>query len=143
MTESASDREGQMMIYQITVSDLTYFKSQQWSLTNHSFLLLAALVGSSQLLGESITTIERFALSGFALLVVIAAMILLSKLQNSILVRQARLDAAREKLGFQFYKTWAAKDKGAEYVHSIWILRSALVIGGLISCWILLRPTLN
>lgn len=132
-----------MMIYQITVSDLTYFKSQQWSLTNHSFLLLAALVGSSQLLGESITTIERFALSGFALLVVIAAMILLSKLQNSILVRQARLDAAREKLGFQFYKTWAAKDKGAEYVHSIWILRSALVIGGLISCWILLRPTLN
>ena len=140
MSESANDREGQMMIYQITVSDLTYFKSQQWSLTNHSFLLLAALVGTSQLLGESITTSERLVLAGLSFLVVIAGQVLLTKLQSSIVVRQARLAAARERLGFQFYKTWATKDKGTEYIHSIWILRSALILGGLVACWILVRP---
>lgn len=143
MSSSSSDREGQAMIYQITVSDLTYFKSQQWSLTNHSFLLLAALVGTTQLLGGTITRVERIILAGLAVLVVIASQVLLTKLQNSIVVRQARLDAAREKLGFQFYKTWAAKDKGAEYIHSIWILRAALSIGGLVACWIQLRPLLH
>lgn len=137
---STSDREGQMMIYQITVNDLTCFKSQQWSLTNHSFLLLAALVGTKQLLGESATPFEHIILAGLAVLVVTAGQVLLTKLQNSILVRQARLDAAREKLGFQFYKTWATKDKGTEYIHSVWILRSALLIGGSVACWVLVRP---
>jgi hypothetical protein len=55
-----------MMIYQITVNDLAYFKSQQWSLTNHSSLLLAALVGTKQLLGESTTPFELTILAGLA-----------------------------------------------------------------------------
>jgi len=137
---SHESREGQMMLYEITVSDLTYFKSQQWSLANHAFLLLAALVGTSQLLIGAVRPWERIALTALVILVVAASQTLLSKLQDSIVVRQARLDAAREKLGLGFYETWAAKDKKTEYIHSIWILRGAILIGGLVACWILVRP---
>lgn len=128
-----------MLLYQVTVGDLTYFKSQQWSLTNHCFPLLAAIVGAQQLLGDSIAPWERYVLAGLALAIVLSALVLLGKLQASIVVRQARLDAAREKLGFSFHETWAAKAKATEYVHSIWILRLAMIVGGVVVGWILVR----
>jgi hypothetical protein len=138
-SQSPIDREAQMLLYQVTVSDLTYFKTQQWSLTNHCFLLLAAIVGTQQLLGSSIAQWERNALAGVSLSIVVAALVLLGKLQDSVVVRQARLDAAREKLGLEFYTSWAAKAKATEYVHSIWILRLAILIGGFVVIWLLVR----
>jgi hypothetical protein len=136
---STIDREAQLLLYQITVGDLTYFKSQQWSLTNHCFLLIAAVVGTQQLLGGSIAPWERYVLSGLSVLIVVAALVLLSELQDSVVVRQARLDATREKLGLEFYASWAAKAKETEYVHAIWILRSAILAGGVVVCWLLVR----
>ena len=127
------------MIYQITVGDLTYFKSQQWSLTNHCFLLLVGLLGARQLLAKPIEKWELAVLVALVACVVIAGVTLLNKLQHSIVVRQARLDAAREKLGLEFYATWAAKAKSTEYVHAVWILRGALMIGGLVVCWLLFQ----
>jgi hypothetical protein len=128
-----------MSLYKITVGDLTYFKSQQWSLTNHAFLLIAAVLAVRQLLGGSIAPYERFGLLVVVALIVVSALVLLKKLQDSIVVRQARLNAAREGLGLEFYRAWAAQDKKSEYIHAIWILRGALIIGGLIASWLLFR----
>ncbi len=128
-----------MALYQITVSDLTYFKSQQWSLTNHVILLLAGIVGITQVLGV-MQAWERGALIVLVLLIAIAGLIVLSKLQNSIEVRHARLFAAREQLGLAFNESWAAKEKGPERIHSIWILRGAVLIGGLVTAWVIARP---
>jgi len=140
MTSSASDsRDGQMMLYQLTVSDLSYFKSQQWSLVNQCFLLLAGLIGAKSLLGDHFSAWEVFALAALAASTVLAGLVLLAKLQESIVVRQARLDAARERLGLEFYTSWAAKAKTTEYLHAIWILRGALVTGGAVVVWLLLR----
>lgn len=132
-------RDGQMMLYQITVEDLAYFKSQQWTLTNHAFLLLASILGIRELLMKPIAKWENYILIFLALTISAAAIIILNKLQESIVVRQARLDAAREKLGLEFYSTWAAKNKSKEYIHAIYILRGALIAGGIIVCWLLLR----
>jgi hypothetical protein len=139
--DPGSTREMQMMVYQVTVGDLTYFKSQQWSLTNHCFLLLVGLLGARQLLGKPIALWELWALVALVACVVVAGITLINKIQDSIVVRQARLDAAREKLGLEFYTTWAAKAKSTEYVHAVWILRGALTIGGIVVCWLLFQGT--
>ncbi len=128
-----------MLLYQITVSDLTYFKTQQWSLTNYAFLLLAGLVGVDQLIGSSITVFERAILVILALSVAVAGIIVLAKLQRSIEVRQSRLGAARESLSPAFIAAWSAEPKGREYLHSIWFLRAAILAGATIVCWVVLR----
>jgi hypothetical protein len=133
------NREELMMLYQITVSDLTYFKSQQWSLTNYVFLLLAGLTGISQLLGQEATMLEKIFLIVLACAVGLGGVMLLSKLQDSIRVRQARLDSAREAFSPEFTKAWAAEVKGPEYIHSIWFLRAAIAIGTVIVCWLVMR----
>ncbi|UNK56275.1 hypothetical protein MNQ95_08805 [Pseudoxanthomonas daejeonensis] len=134
-----SSREELMLLYQITVSDLTYFKSQQWSLTNYAFLLLAGLIGVDQLIGPSITIFERSLLVFLAFSIAAAGITVLSKLQRSIEVRQARLGAARNSLSSAFIAAWSAEVKGREYLHSIWFLRAAIVAGAAIVCWVVLR----
>ncbi|WP_372016452.1 hypothetical protein [Pseudoxanthomonas sp. 10H] len=134
-----SSREEMMLLYQITVSDLTYFKTQQWSLTNYVFLLLAGLVGVDQLIGPSVTRPERALIVFLALSVATAGVIVLSKLQRSIEVRQARLGAARESLSPAFIAAWSAEAKGREYLHSVWFLRAAIIAGAAIVCWVVLR----
>jgi hypothetical protein len=139
-TLSGESRDAQLFLYQVTVSDLTYFKSQQWRLTNHCLLLTASLVAVGHALAEPML----WELCGLAALVVTAmaaGMLLLKKLQDSIVVRQSRLDAVREKLGLEFYETWAAKDKKSEYIHAIVILRGAVLSAGVVGCWLLLRAT--
>jgi hypothetical protein len=126
---SLKNREELMMLYQITVSDLTYFKSQQWSLTNYVFLLLAGLIGVNQLLGHSAIIFERIALVVLACGVGLAGVLLLSKLQASIKIRQSRLDASRGAFSPEFIKAWSAEIKATEYIHSIWFLRAAVVVG--------------
>ena len=128
-----------MLLYQITVSDLTYFKTQQWSLTNYAFLLLAGLVGVDQLIGPSITVFERVLLVSLAFSVAVAGITVLAKLQRSIEVRQARLGAARESLSPAFIAAWSTEAKGREYLHSIWFLRAAILAGAAIVCWVILR----
>ena len=127
------------LLYQVTDSDLTYFKTQQWSLTNYTLLLLAALVATAQILKPNITSIERLALGTLALLVAIGALIVLSKLQQSIHVRQSRLDAIRDGFSSAFNLAWAAEVKGREYLHAVHFLRAAVVGGGLLVCWLVYR----
>ena|SRR5688572_22539829 len=142
MTEpsAASHREELMLLYQITVGDLSYFKTQQWAVANYAFLLLAGITGVHQLAG-AVTSFERIGLAALALSVAIVVLVVLTKLQTSIRVRQARLEATRKSFSLAFKDAWAAETKGPELVHAIWFLYGAVVLGALIVVWLILRTT--
>jgi hypothetical protein len=131
------DHEELRLLYQVTVGDLTYFKTQQWSVTNYSMLLFAGLVGVAQLLKPNLTTVDRTLLVAAVVFVFAAALVVLYKLQTSILVRQARLDAVREQFTDEFHVAWAAEEKGTEVLHSIFLLRLAVVGGGGLAAWLI------
>lgn len=63
MSDTEQDREELLVLYQVTVSDLAYFKSNEWSVTNYALLLMAGTAGVRQLLGPSIEMLERVVLS--------------------------------------------------------------------------------
>jgi len=137
--KSAFTNDELRLLYQITVSDLSYFKTQQWSVTNYSLLLLAGVVGIFQVT-KVITPIERGALFLVAAAVAVAALVILGKLQTSIELRQSRLTAAREHFSVAFYEVWATETKSREFVHAVYFLRAAVVMGAIIVCWLLVRP---
>ena len=123
------------LLYQVTASDLTFFKSQQWVVTNYALLLLAGIVGVSQML-QPLTLLDRWALSAIALAVAGAALVVLSKLQKSISVRQSRLESLRTKFGGSFHFAWSAEDKGEDFVHHMHLLRIAVIGGSVVICWL-------
>lgn len=125
------------MLYQVTASDLAYFKTQQWAVTYYSLLVDAALVGVAQLLQPELHAIERLVLGGLAVFVALAALIVLSKLEKSISVRRSRLDAVRRELSSSFQRAWAAEHKGEEYIHAIYILYGGVVITSLLTTWLI------
>ena len=139
MTDTpAAHREELMLLYQITVGDLTYFKTQQWSVANYAFLRLAGIIGVAQV-AAPLGTCERVFLVILVMLVAAVALVVLSKLQASIRVRHSRLEATRQSFSAAFNAAWAAEVKGPELVHSIWFLRAAVAIGAVIVTWLILR----
>jgi hypothetical protein len=137
MTNNQSTREELQLLYQVTVSDLAYFKTQQWSVTNYSLALLAGLIGVTQFLKPSLSSWDRFVLVALAAAVSIIVLVVLSKLQKSIEVRQSRLEATRANFSASFQAAWAAETKGREYVHAIHFLYTAVVIGAVLSAWLI------
>jgi len=141
MTEKTATHnpEEMRLLYEVTVNDITYFKTQQWSVTNYVFLLLAAVAYLHQQIGDDLSPVELGALALLIAMVAIAGLIVLSKLQRSVRVRQSRLDATREFFSPGFMQAWSAETKGREYVHSHWFLRAAVVLGAIIDFWLVFR----
>ena len=133
---ASAHREELLVLYQVTVADLAYFKSTQWTVTNYAVLLLAAVAGLRQVVGADIMPLERAGLSVLACIIGAAGLAMLFKLEQSIRVRETRLDAVRENLSAEFNAAWRAGAKGAEYFRSIWFLRGAIIIGATIVIWI-------
>lgn len=140
MTEPSSHatHEELMLLYEVTVGDLAYFKSQQWAVANYALLLQAALVGHHQLL-DGPSGLERLVLVLLAASIAVAALVVLHKLQRSLRLRHARLEATRRSFSAAFNEAWEAELKGQELVHSVWFLRIAVVVGPVIACWLVLR----
>lgn len=136
MTDVSESQEELRMLYQVTVSDLSYFKTQQWSVTNYSLLIFTALVGVAQLIRPLAGPYERLFLVTLAVAGAAAGLAILSKLQKSISVRQSRLVAARDNFGEMFKQAWAAEVKGPEYLHSIYFLYVTVLIGGALTVWL-------
>ena len=118
-----------LMLYQVTVNDLFYFKTQQWVVSTYAFLLYAGLIGLNQSINTTTTIFEACILSVMVFGVFATAAIVLHKLQQSIDVRQARIERTRSHFSPQFQSAWAAKEKGKEYVRSIWFLNTAILVG--------------
>jgi hypothetical protein len=132
------DHEELRLLYQVTVGDLTYFKTQQWAVTNYSMLLYAGLVAIAQLLRPNLAQTDRWLLTAIVALLFFSALFVLSKLQASIKVRQARLDAVRKQFTDEFHVAWAAEEKDHEGLHSIFLLRIAICGGAAIAAWLML-----
>jgi len=138
-TDPKLSHEELTLLYQVTVSDLTYFKTQQWSLTKYTMALLAALVVAAQFLRPSLLVGERLVLVALAVVVAAGAMSVLFKLQESISVRSTRLDSIREGFGSEFNRAWAAEVKGREYVYAFHFLCAVIAVGTAVVCWLVLR----
>lgn len=136
MPDLENHRDELLVLYQVTVHDLAYFKSNQWSVTNYALLLMAAIVGVKQLLGPGTSASERVILSILVLLIAAAGLAMLIKLEQSIQVRERRLEAVREKLSDAFRSAWEAGSKGSESFRALWFLRAAIVVGALMVVWI-------
>ena len=126
-----------LILYQVTVGELSYFKTQQWSVTTYAFLLYAAIAGVKQLVGDPHGLSEKVILTCFTIIVLIAAITVITKLQDSIEVRQARLDATRMHFGEKFNAAWNAKSKGREYIRSVWFLHAAVSFGATVVAYII------
>lgn len=137
MASSEHDREELRLLYQITVSDLSYFKTQQWSVTNYALLLFAGVVGTAQLLKPGLEASDRAILVGATLAAGLSALFVLSKLQKSVQVRQSRLDTVRGQFTEAFHFAWAAEDKGKERFHAIHLLRVAVIVGAILVTWLI------
>jgi hypothetical protein len=132
------DHEELRLLYQVTVGDLTYFKTQQWSVTNYSMLLYAGMVAVAQMLRPNLAQADRWLLAAVIALLFLASLFILSKLQASIKVRQSRLDAVRKQFTDEFHLAWAADEKGEEWMHSIFLLRAAVCGGAALATWLIL-----
>jgi hypothetical protein len=127
------------LLYQVTVNDLAYFKTQQWSVTNYALLVLAGLVAAAQILRPNIAPLERVGLTCLAVLSAFGTLVVLAKLRRSISVRQARLDALRDSFSGTFNLKWAAEVKGREYLHAHYFLFAAVPLATALVSWLIYR----
>ena len=135
-TGHETEGEELRLLYQVTTSDLAYFKTQQWSLTYYCLLIDAGLIGIAQFL-KTLCPPDRAVLCVLVMAATTAVLVVLHKLQRSIEVRQSRLEAVRESFGPRFKRAWSAEHKDEEFVHSVWLLRSGIVITGILAVWLI------
>ena len=86
-----------LSLYQVTVSDLVFFKSQQWAITNYTLVAFAAIVGIQFVEGVNIESCGRFFLCLAATIVYFFSIYLLYSLKSSIEERRDRLKRVFEK----------------------------------------------
>jgi hypothetical protein len=105
-TES-SDRDELMLLYQVSVADIAFFKQQQWSVTNYAIGIHAALLFIAyQLAPQPLQTLVAWILIVLAWSAVAAGFWLVGRLQDSILGRRTRLKRIRERFGDAFNCAW-------------------------------------
>jgi hypothetical protein len=131
-----TEQEELRMLYEITITDLSYFKTQQWNVTYYALLVQAAFVGVAQILGSTIGTEERIALCALAALAAISALIVIGKLEKSISVRDARLAAARGTFTAAFQRAWAAETKPEPAIANVLLLRGGIVVTTALTLWL-------
>jgi len=61
------------MLYQVTVNDLAYFKTQQWLLTYYTLLVFSALVAAARVFKNGPSCVDRAMLIGLGFLLAIGA----------------------------------------------------------------------
>jgi hypothetical protein len=137
MTESNShDGEELRLLYDVTISDLSYFKMQQWAVTNYGLLIDGGLIGIAQLI-KPLDKCDRWVLAALACFGAAAALVVLGKLQRSIDIRRKRLSNIRSKFGEAFMAAWSAGKKDDEYMDVGRLLIGAVVLTALLTVWLL------
>lgn len=135
---SENDREELLALYQVTAQGLIYFKSQQWSVTNYSLAIYAAVVAIPQFVGKELSEFESYFF--MALLVVAAAYSTLTlwRLHSSIVERQSRLDRVYALLGSHFRSARGEKSKVRPHEMGL-IFLNFIAFGLLVWLWVFLK----
>lgn len=133
-----SDREHEelKLLYQVSVSDLAFFKKQQWNVANYTLLLYAALVGIAQLLRPSSTCYAELLISLLATVVFVVAVWVLWQLKRSIEVRRERLRKIRADFTERFNKAWQSDKITNDALILFVVLIGVLAIGLFFVWWL-------
>ena len=102
------------LLYQVTTQDLAFFKQQQWSVTNYVLLLFGAFFGVTQFDTLKVGLCERFILCLFATALAVVGILLVYKLEKSIIARRDRLENIRRTFTKSFCLAWNSKHKAPD-----------------------------
>ncbi|MCI0559091.1 MAG: hypothetical protein MN733_11390 [Nitrososphaera sp.] len=137
--EKARAAEEIRTIYGLVVSDVQFFKLQQFRVTNYGLVLYAAVIAVPKLLEKNgLSPYEYFALFIVAFVVLAAAWLLLGSLAQAIEKGRKRLDEVKKHLTDEARAIVAfesAKDKAS----LLWLFRAVLGVGFLIVSWLLYK----
>jgi hypothetical protein len=137
MSTGTSSQDELRLLYEVTVTDLSYFKTQQWAVANYCMLSYAALVGIANILRPELRRSDRVVLILFALAACGASLFVLNKLQRSVGTRQSRLDALRENMHSEFVRAWSAQYKPQERLHAAHMLLVAVPATCALVAWLI------
>ena len=128
-------------LYQVTVEDIRFFKSQQWTLTNYISIGFAALVAVTQIgIVDEKNPCSLMFLIFTAIIAYVIGLLVLCELKNSIVEKHERLRRAYDAISSksEAFKT-AKGDTGMKPVKTMTTYLSLiLTIGLFIVLWILL-----
>ncbi len=101
------DRGELMLLYQVSVADISFFKQQQWLVTSYAVGVYIGLVTTfAQLLSKPVQDWKRWLIVLLALATSSAAGGVLRQSQRSIRARRERLDRIRRYFGTPFKEAW-------------------------------------
>lgn len=133
---SRKEDEELRLLYQVTVQDLAFFKTQQWSIANYGLLLYAAIVAIPQIPGLWLSRYERLVLCLAVTVLAITGIYLIYKLERSITARRERLIKTRRLFTNAFCVAWRSKYKDPDAPTVSILLRIILVVGAGVVWWL-------
>ena len=132
-----SDAEELRLLYQVSVADIAFFKQQQWSATNYTMAIHAALlfIAYQLLKGGALAIWQMWLLTVLAWAVCVAGLAVVARLQTSILGRRTRLERVRTHFGNPFTEAWSIS-KPPDDVH--WLLVFVVLLSAAVVTWLVL-----
>lgn len=104
-------KEEILLLYNVTITDIVFFKTQQLMVTNYVVLINSALLAIAYTLLKSLTILQVSILITLTWISCIAGIIFIILLQFSIDGRRIRLKNCRETFGKKFNDAWNINKK--------------------------------
>ena len=131
-----NDREELHLLYQVSTSDIAFFKQQQWSATNYVLAIFTAMLFIVyQLLEKPLATWQQWVLVVLTWSAAVGGVTVVWRLQNSILGRRTRLERVREHFGKTFMHAWSIP-KPQDDNH--WLLVAIMLVGAAVVTWLVM-----
>lgn len=133
------DQEELRLLYQVSVSDIAFFKQQQWFVTNYALTIQAALLFVGyQMLRPPLAVWLAWLLVTFVCAVSAAAIMVIDRLHTSVLGRRTRLKNVRAQFGRPFIEAWSIPKEHDDFQ---WLFVFVLLLSALVASWLVLaRP---
>ncbi len=113
---SDAERNSLGILYQVTATEIAFFKQQQWTVMNYAVGLHAALIAISQHPAtKPLTVAVGWALVFLACAIPTVAALALARLRNSIEARRLRLAQTRGLLGQVFKQAWEVPKEADDF----------------------------
>lgn len=130
------DEDELRLLYQVSITDIAFFKQQQWSVTNYTLAIHAALLFIAfRLLKDPLAVWQMWLLIVLAWAVCGAGLAVVERLQSSIIGRRTRLGRVRAHFGKPFTEAWSIP-KPPDDVH--WLLLFVMLLGAAVVTWLVL-----
>lgn len=134
--DNEREHQEKLMLYGVTANELSSLKSKQWSLTSNTFFLFVAITAIGNFIGENIVQTDKFWLSALAILVLIMSSVVLYKLKVATDNREGIYKALAESFHSSNKEILQSNQKRFG-PPSYYLLQVAILIGTIISIWII------